>query len=219
MFLFVQSWDILRGKEAEYTDFVLRTHLPALQRIGLNVIGGFHTVVGSGPRISHVIATEDFHSLQMALDRDDFLEVTKKLQQYTVNYRSRIFKHTNRIKEGSYTIELGTWRFNQYYTLINGSEKEYEGFLREECLPALLKEGIRIKAEWQGIVGPGPYRILLEGVAKSIHDIARALVSDSFGHIKQRLLSSYVRQYSNGILAPTGRVELAFILGEMTKSL
>jgi hypothetical protein len=49
MFLFVQQWEIKKGKSAEYTDFVLRTHLPAMKEMGLNVIGGFHVVVGSGP--------------------------------------------------------------------------------------------------------------------------------------------------------------------------
>jgi hypothetical protein len=219
MFLFVQSFDILRGKEEEYTDFVLRQYLPVMKKIGLKVVGGFHVVVGAGPNISAVIASDDLQNLHKALDTEDFLRVTKRFQEFMVNYSNRLFKHTNRVKMVPYTIELGTWRLNQHYTVVPGIEKEYTDFLRDEYAPALLKEGVRIKAEWQGIVGSGPLRILLEGVAQDIQNIARAIVSDGYRTAKHELLSRYVRQYSSRILAPTGRVEAALILGEMTKAL
>ncbi len=219
MFLFVQSWDIVRGKEKEYTDFVLGEHLPVFRRIGLNVVGGFHVIVGAGPRISHVVAAGDLRNLQEALETADFLRITGSLQEYIVNYSSRIFRHTDRVKLETYGIGIGTWRFNQHYTLIPGAEEEYGRFLGNEYSAALLDQGIRIKAEWQGLVGSGPYRILLEGVAENIQDIAGTIISDEYRAVKRTLLTRYARQYSSRILAPTGRVEVAFILGEMTRSL
>lgn len=219
MYLFVQSWDIVRGKEAEYTDFVLRRHLPAMQRIGLNMIGGFHVIVGGGPRISTVASADDFGNIQQALQTDEFLRITQEIQKYIANYNNRLFKHTERVKKEAYSIEIGTWRLNQHYTLVPGVDKEYAGFLATDFVPTLAGLGIRTKAEWQGILGSGPYRILMEGVAQSIHDIASALISDEFRRLKRTLLSRYARNYSSRILAPTGRVEIAFILGEMTKSL
>jgi hypothetical protein len=209
---------MVRGKETEYTDFVLRTHLPTLQKLGLNVVGAFHVIVGAGPRISHVITSPDSKSLQKALDTREFLTVTEGLQPYIVNYSSRILRDSGRVELTSYGIELGTWRFNQYYTMMPGSEKDYGDFLTREYFPVLLGKGIRIKAEWQGIIGSGPSRVLLEGVAQRIQDIADTLVSDEYRTLKRHLLE-YVRQYSTRILAPTGRVEIAFILGEMTKAL
>jgi hypothetical protein len=219
MFLFVQSWDIVKGKDREYTDFLLRQHLPVMKKVGLNVIGGFHVVVGAGPNISAVIASNDFQKLLKALDTEEFLDMTKALQEFTVNYSSRIFKHTKRVEVETYGIELGTWRLNQYYTMIPGMEGEYSDFLVNRYFPILLDQGIRIKAEWQGVVGSGPHRILLEGVSQNIQDIARLLASDEFRTAKHTLLSGYVKQYSSRILAPTGRVETALILGEMTKAL
>ncbi len=219
MFLFVQSWDVVRGMDDEYTDFILRKHLPTLQKLGLRVIGGFHVIVGAGPRISHIITSSDFATLQKAVDTEEFLSVTGELQMYIANYNSRLYRQTGRIEIKTYGMELGTWRFNQYYTLMPGVEEEYGEFLVREYCPALLQKGIRIKAEWQGIVGSGPSRILLEGVGQRIHDIADALVSDSYRSMKAILLGTYVKQHSSRILAPTGRVEIAFILGEMTKAL
>jgi hypothetical protein len=219
MYLFVQSWDIIRGKETEYTDFVLRRYLPGMREIGLDVDGGFHVVVGAGPNISVVTASPDFQNLQAALDTDYFLILTGEFQEFLANYSSRIFKDTKRVKLQTYGLELGTWRLNQHYTLIPGKEKEYADFIGSEYFPVMLKHGIRIKAEWQGLVGSGPFRILLEGVAQNIQDIGRALESDEFGRAKNFLRSSYVRQYSSRILAPTGRIEAALILREMTEAL
>ena len=73
MFLFVQQWEIIRGKGAEYTDFVLRRHLPVMTKVGLNMIGGFHVIVGSGPRISAVSLAHDFLNLQKAIESEEFI--------------------------------------------------------------------------------------------------------------------------------------------------
>lgn len=218
MFLFVQQWEIMKGKETEYTDFVLREHLPTMQKVGLNMIGGFHVIVGSGPRISAVSLAEDFLNLQKALESDEFMKVTKELHDYVYTYSNAVLKSTGRVHMERYGIEVGTWRFNQYYKLLQGTEEEYTKFLNNEYIPKLMKLGIRIKAEWQVIIGSGP-RILLEGVAKSIVDIAQAIMTDKFRVLRRQLLSNYAVNYSSRILAPTGRVEVAYLLGEMMKSL
>jgi hypothetical protein len=219
MFLFVQSWDIVRGRETEYTDFVLRKYLPEMQRIGLNVLGGFHVVAGAGPNISAVTVSNDLKNLARALDTDDFPRITALFQRFIVNYNSRLLKHTGRVAEAPYSIEQGTSRLNQHFTLIPDVEKAYADFLEKEYVPTLLDQGINIKAEWQGLIGAGPNRILLEGVAKNMGDIALALTSEGFARVKNILTATYARHYSSRILAPTGRVEAAFILREMTKAL
>ncbi len=218
MFLFVQQWEVLRGKGPEYTDFVLRRLLPAMQKVGLNVIGGFHVIIGSGPRISAVSLAHNFLDLQKALESDEFIEVTKELHAYISNYTSAVLKSTGRIPVEGYGIEMGTWRFNQYYKLVHGTEKEYTDFLISEYIPALMKLGIRVKAEWQVLIGTG-LRLLLEGVTASLVDIAQAIMTDKFRVLRRQLLSNYAVNYSSRILAPTGRVEVAYLLGEMMKSL
>jgi hypothetical protein len=219
MLLFVQSWDIARGREKEYTDFVLGEYLPEMQRIGLQVLGGFHVVAGAGPNISAVTAADDLQSLDRALDTDDFPRITAYFQRFIVNYNSRLLKHTGRVTKVAYTIEPGMLRLNQHYTLVPEVEKAYSDFLEKEYVPALLDQGIKVKAEWQGLIGSGPNRILLEGTARNIGDIASALTSDGFTGVKNTLVTRYARHYSTRILAPTGRVEAAFILKEMTKAL
>lgn len=218
MFLFVQSWEIRKGKSAEYTDFVLRKHLPSMKEMGLNMIGGFHVIVGSGPRISAVAMAADFLDLQKTIWSDKFAAITDELQNYVQDYGNRVLKSTSRVEVKDYAIDGGTWRFNQYYKVYRGTEKEYGDFLVGEYIPKLQDLGLKVKAEWQVTLGSGP-RILLESVAQSIGDIARAFESDDFRRLRRTLLVNYVDGYSSRILAPTGRVEVAYILGGMTKAL
>jgi hypothetical protein len=218
MFLFVQQWEIIRGKGAEYTDFVLRKHMPVMTKVGLNMIGGFHVIVGSGPRISAVSLAHDFLNLQKAIESEEFIQVTRELHEFVYSYSNAVLKGTGRVDIEGYGIEVGTWRFNQYYKLIHGTEEEYTKFLKNDYIPVLTKLGIRVKAEWQVILGTG-LRILLEGVTKSLVDIAQAISSDEFRSLRRQLLSNFAGNYSSRVLAPTGRVEIAYLLGEMTKAL
>lgn len=218
MFLFVQQWEIIRGKQSDYTDFALRRHLPVLKKLGLNVIGGFHVMVGSGPRISVVALADDFQNLQKAIESGEFMAVTKELHEFVYGYSNAILKSTGRVDITGYGIEVGTWRFNQYYKLMHGTEAEYAEFLEKKYIPAIQKLGIRIKAEWQVILGTG-LRLLLEGVTSSLVDVGQTIMSDEFRSLRRELLSSFVGNYSSRILAPTGRVEIAYLLGEMTKAL
>jgi hypothetical protein len=218
MFLFVQSYDIRKGKSSEYTDFVLRTHLPALKSLGLNVIGGFHVIVGSGPRISSVAMAEDFLDLQKVIWSEKFVALTEELHNYVQDYGNRVLRSTGRVPLIDYSIDGGTWRFNQYYKISRGSEKEYSDFLAGEYIPKLADLGLKVRAEWQVVLGSGP-RILLETMAQNITDIALAFDADEFKKLRKHLIVNYVDSYSSRILAPTGRVEVAFILGEMMKAL
>lgn len=218
MLLFVQSYDVRKGKSSEYTDFVLRTHLPSLKSLGLNVIGGFHVIVGSGPRISVVSKADTFLELEKVIWSQKFVSLTEELQNYVQDYGSRVLRNTERVVVDNYSIDSGTWRLNQYYKISRGSEKEYAEFLASDYIPKLADLGLKVRAEWQVVLGSGP-RILLETVAPNITDIAHAFNSDEFRRLRRNLIINYLDSYSSRILAPTGRVEVAFILGGMTAAL
>jgi hypothetical protein len=120
------------------------------------------------------------------------------------------------VKTDNYTIQLRVWKFNQYFNIIPGKEKEYTKFITKDYLPTMEKLGIKITGGWQVVIGPGPY-IVAEGTARSIVDIAKALESDEYKRITKILISKYVTDYSNRILAPTGRIELPYLLEKMMK--
>ncbi len=216
IFLFNQHWDIVPEKEEEYTKFVISHYIPTMKKIGINPVGGYHVVVGEGPRVISVGTMDSLQKLQNAMETKEYESVTAQVQSYVVNYCSRILKPTGRVKTDKYTIQLRVWKFNQYFNINPGKEKEYTEFIAKDHLPTMEKLGIKMTGGWQVVVGPGPY-IVAEGTATSIVNIAKALESDEYKRITNKLTSKYVTDYSSRILAPTGRLELPYILTKMMR--
>jgi len=218
IFLFNQHWDLIPGRVEEYTQFVINLHLPAMKKIGINMVGGFHVVVGEGPRIIAVGAVDSLQKLQKALETEEYERITAQIQQYVSNYFSRILKPTGRVKIEKYNIQLRVWKFNQYFNIIPGREKEYTEFVINDHIPTMEKLGIKMTGGWRVVVGHGP-SIVAEGTANSLVEIAKAMESHEFRRITNLLTSTYVTDYSSRLLAPTGRVELPFMIEKMTKLL
>jgi hypothetical protein len=217
IFLFNQHWDIIPGKEEEYTQFAINHYIPTMKKIGINPVGGFHVVVGEGPRVISVGTMDSLQKLQNALETEEYEKVTAQIQRYVFNYFSRILKPTGRVKIDKYTVQLRVWKFNQYFNIIPGKEKEYTKFVTKDHIPTMEKLDMKIIGGWQVLVGPGPY-IVAEATARSIVDIAKVLESDEYKRITNHLTSTYVTDYSSRILAPTGRIELPYLLGKMMKA-
>jgi hypothetical protein len=150
------------------------------------------------------------------LETEEYEKITAQMQRYVSNYGSRILKPTGRVKINKYTIQLRVWKFNQYFNIIPGKEEEYSKFIADDHLPTMEKLGIKMTGGWQVVVGPGPY-IVAEGTTGSLTDIAKAIDTDPFRRVTNMLTSKYVTDYSSRILAPTGRIELPYILGKMMK--
>ena len=216
IFLFNQHWDIIPGKEEEYTKFAINHYIPTMKKIGINPVGGFYVVVGEGPGVISVGSVDSLEKLQKALETEEYDKITAQMQRYVFNYCSRILKPTGRVKINKYTIQLRVWKFNQYFNIIPGKEEEYSKFIADDHLPTMEKLGIKMTGGWRVVVGPGPY-IVAEGTTGSLTDIAKAIDTDPFRRVTNMLTSKYVTDYSSRILAPTGRIELPYILGKMMK--
>jgi len=216
IFLFNQHWDIIPGKEEEYTKFAINHYIPTMKKIGITPVGGFYVVVGEGPGVISVGSMDSLQKLQKALETEEYEKVTAQIQRYVFNYYSRILKPTGRVKMTKYSIQLRVWKFNQYFNIIPGREMEYTEFITEDHIPTMEKLGMKMTGGWQVVVGPGPY-IVAEGTTTNIVDIAKALQSDEYKRITKILTSKYVTDYSSRILAPTGRIELPYLLGKMMK--
>jgi hypothetical protein len=187
-----------------------------MKKIGINPVGGYHVVVGEGPGVISVGTVDSLQKLQKAMETEDYEKVTAQVQGFVANYCSRILKPTGRVKTEKYAIQLRVWKFNQYFNIIPGKEKEYTEFIKKDHLPTMEKLGVKMTGGWQVVVGPGPY-IVAEGTATNIIDIAKALDSDEYKRITKILTSKYVTDYSSRILAPTGRIELPYFLEKMMK--
>jgi len=214
--LFAQNWDVRPNKFDEYSAFVTNEYNPTLEKLGLKLLGGYYVAVGEGPRIIAVATIESQAGLMKILAGSEYRVITNKLLQVVFNYSNRVWVRSGRIRKGPYRIQTGAWKFNQYYNLIPGQEDAHYQFVKEECIPGMKALGVPITAGWRLAIGSGP-RMLAECTGRNIEQIAQAINTSEFRRLVRPLKKNYVTDYSSRILAPTGRIEIPFIMKEMMK--
>ncbi|MGC1403485.1 MAG: hypothetical protein WA974_11220 [Thermodesulfobacteriota bacterium] len=214
--LFVQHWDVIPGKFDEYASFVTHEYNPTLQNLGIKLVGGYYVAVGEGPRIVAVATVDETDNLRQTLSSREYRLLSAQLLEYVWKYCNKVYVPTGRIQEGPYRIQTGVWKFNHYYNILRGMEEDHLKFVLEECLPGLEELKVPFTGGWRLVVGAGP-RILAEATARSIVDIAKAIDTALFRKLVRTLKNKYATDYSSRILAPTGRIEVPYLMSEMMK--
>jgi len=214
--LFTQYWDVMPGKHDEYSPFVTNEYNPGLESIGIRLVGGYYVAVGEGPRIVAVAEVQDVDNLKQALASDEYRTLCNTLHQYIWKYSSKVWAPSGRIQQGSYRIQTGVWKFNQYYNVLPGMEAEHQRFVGEECLPGMAELKVPVTNGWRLVIGAGP-KIMAESTARNMVDIAKAVDSSLFRRLVRTLKTKYITDYSSRILAPTGRIEVPYLMREMMK--
>jgi hypothetical protein len=216
--LFAQHWDVVENKEKKYEEFILGKYIPTYEKTGLRIAGAYYVVVGAGPRIVGVSTTEDLLAFQKAVTSEEYSDLLEDLFPLIRNYSSRLYKSYGPIQVDRYEMQLGVWKFNQYFNVLPGMEKDYRKFLEEEFIPRMEQVGIRVTNIWKVVIGSGPF-ILVEGTGQRIEDIAKAIATDDYRALTRTLKSKYVSDYQSKILAPTRRVELPYLVKSITAEL
>lgn len=216
--LFAQYWDVVENKEKEYESFILSKYIPTYEKTGLRLTGAYYVVVGAGPRIVGVSTTEDLLTFQNAIGSDEYSELLEEIFPLIRNYSSKLYVSYGPIKVDRYDIQLGVWKFNQYFNILPGMEKSYRAFLEAEFIPKMEQLGIRVTNVWKAVIGSGPF-ILVEGTSPTIEAIAKAIDTDEYRMLTRTLKSRYVMDYQSRILAPTRRVEIPYFIKGLTAGL
>lgn len=214
--LFTQYWDVMPGKFDAYSSFVSNEYNPALQQMGIRLVGGYYVAVGEGPRIVAVSTVDETEHFRKTISSPEFGTLSNTLLEYVWKYSNKVYVPTGRIQEGPYRIQTGVWKFNQYYNILRGKEKEHMKFVKEECLPGMEELKVPITGGWRLVIGSGP-RILAEATARNIVDIAQAIDTSLFRKLVRTLKNNFATDYSSRILAPTGRIEVPYLMSEMLK--
>ncbi|MFH0825369.1 MAG: hypothetical protein V2B18_21670 [Pseudomonadota bacterium] len=214
--LFSQYWDVITDRFDEYSNFIMSEYQPVLTKLGISLIGGYYVAVGEGPRIVAVATVQHDNYLRRILATEEYRNVTNKLLGMVCNYSSRLWVSSGRIKEGPYQIQTGAWKFNQYYNIVPGREEDHYKFVKEECMPSMEDMGVPITQGWRLVIGAGP-TILAECTGRNMTKIAECIDTSEFRRLVRTLKKTYATDYSSKILAPTGRIEVPFMIREMFK--
>jgi hypothetical protein len=214
--LFTQYWDVVPETFDEYSGFVTHEYIPTLERLKIRLVGGYYVAVGEGPRIVAVAAVDDAEDLLQALASREYRIISNRLLSLVWIYSSKVWVPTGRIQEGPYRIQTGVWKFNQNYNILRGKEEEHRRFVKEECLPGMEELKVPVTGGWRLAVGSGP-RTLAESTGRNIVEIAQAIDTSLFRKLVRTLKNKYATDYSSRILAPTGRIEVPYLMSEMMK--
>jgi hypothetical protein len=214
--LFTQYWDVIPGKWDEYSEFVTSEYMPGMQRLGVKLLGGYYVAVGEGPRIIAVGTVDETDYLRKILATEEYRALTGRLHGLVCNYSSKMYVSSGRVRPGPYKIQMGAWKFNQYYNVVPGQEDAHYKFVKEECVPGMEELGVPITQGWRLVIGSGP-RMLAECTARNIEDIAKAIDTSLFRKLVRKLKKELATDYGSRILAPTGRIEVPSLLGQMLK--
>ena len=84
--LFTQSWDIIQGKDVEYTQFIVDTYLPEMAEMGLIPVGGYYVEVGFGPRIVAVFSVNETEEVLKTIAGKKFKDLLRLLKTIVMNY-------------------------------------------------------------------------------------------------------------------------------------
>ncbi|MGD0230579.1 MAG: hypothetical protein ABSC19_09500 [Syntrophorhabdales bacterium] len=205
--LFTQSWDVIQGKEEEYTEFITTEFLPEIAESGLVAVGGYYVEVGTGPRIFVIQRAKDTDELCRAISGSEFKQIILRVKALVSNYRAALLEPTGNVKRGEYVIQRGVWKFNQYYDLRPGKKRAYADFVIGEYIPALESLGyVEVTGGWNVTLG-GVSEIIGELTFKDPVDIGRMLNSREFRQASGRLQEEFVMNYQNKILRCTERFD------------
>ena len=202
---FVQYWDVIRGKEDEYADFIEKEFIPGCIEIGLKSVGGFYLKVGSGPQIVSVKHVETPEAMPNIIGSEQFRTLKKKLRTLVVNYSNKIQAATLNGKDKPYRIEKDVWKYNFYFELAPNTRDAFYKFVREEYQSIFSKmNGIDLTEIWNVLVG-GSGDLVMEHTCQHPADIGILLDNGDFRKAMHTLQGEFAVNFKSLILRTTER--------------
>jgi len=92
------------------------------------------------------------------------------------------------------------------WDMIEGREQEYFEFLVRDFVPGIQNLGIQPTEAWYTTYGTGP-QMLTGGVAEDMPTLKKALSSDEWRDLRERLLG-YVSNFRTKIVRATGGFQM-----------
>lgn len=205
--LLTQDWDVIRGQEDAYADFVTKRFIPECNRLGLQSVGGFYVQVGIGPKIISIKSAKALSDLYAALSDERFKALKAELKKHVINYASKILEPIPLSSKTDYEIQKGVWKYNQYWDVRPDERAEYETFLKKTYLPTLAAiDYVEVTEGWNVLIG-GFSEVILELTFKDPVDIGRLFDNPKFRGVTYTLCRDYVRNHKSRILRTTERFD------------
>lgn len=86
----IMTWDIIPGREQEYFEFVVRSFMPGVQKLGMALSDAWVTIYGDHPQILVGAVVPSIEKAQDIITSEAWLELNRQLKGYVTNYELKI---------------------------------------------------------------------------------------------------------------------------------
>ena len=96
---FIQMWDVITGKKADYERFVSEEYYTLMKAAGIHVAGEWEVFIGDGPHFICEARVSEYETLIETLQSKKFRKAKTDLKQFVENYQSRLLAfHVQKVK-------------------------------------------------------------------------------------------------------------------------
>ena len=88
----LMSWDIKKGRDQEYFEFVVREFAPSITRMGLQPTEVWFAVYGQCPQIMMGGITPDMDTMKTLVDSKEWNDLHERLLQFVQNYEQKVVR-------------------------------------------------------------------------------------------------------------------------------
>jgi hypothetical protein len=82
----IMSWDIVKGREQEYFEFVVRNFMPGIQKLGLALSDAWVTIYGDHPQVLVGAIVPGLDRARNIIRSDEWEQLNDHLLDFVTNY-------------------------------------------------------------------------------------------------------------------------------------
>jgi hypothetical protein len=86
----IMSWDIIQGREQEYFEFVVRSFMPGVQKLGMALSDAWVTIYGDHPQILVGAVVPGLERAQEIIGSEEWESLNNRLQDFVTNYQLKL---------------------------------------------------------------------------------------------------------------------------------
>jgi hypothetical protein len=89
----LMQWDIRSGRDSQYLEFVVREFVPAVAKMGLQIVDAWYTVYGDVPQILVAGVAPDDQALRQILISQEWQSLMENLSDYVSDFQMKVVPH------------------------------------------------------------------------------------------------------------------------------
>ena len=94
----LMQWDIRAGRDSQYLEFIVGEFVPAVARMGLQIVDAWYTLYGDVPQILVAGVAPNEQALHKILISEDWEKLLDNLAKYVNNFQQKIVADRDRFQ-------------------------------------------------------------------------------------------------------------------------